>query len=64
MAVACGVAFSQIPAVAIRVRPGACFASTQILRLGIVLVGLKLSLGSTLTIAGRALPYLEGTITV
>ena len=64
LAVACGVAFGQLPAVAIRVRPGACFASTQILRLGIVLVGLKLSLASTLTIAGQALPVVAACLLV
>jgi uncharacterized integral membrane protein (TIGR00698 family) len=64
LAVACGAAIGQWPAVAIRVRRGACFASTQILRLGIVLVGLKLSLDSTLLIAGRALPVVAACLLV
>jgi len=56
LAVAGGVLFGQLPAVAARVQSGAIFASTTVLRLGIVLVGLKLSFANTLDIAGRALP--------
>jgi uncharacterized integral membrane protein (TIGR00698 family) len=64
LAVACGIVFGQWRAVALQVRPGACFASTQILRLGIVLVGLKLSLASTLVIAGQALPVVVACLLV
>jgi len=64
LAVVCGVALGQLPAVASRVRSGACFASCQILQLGIVLVGLKLSFASTLAIAGRALPVVVACLLV
>ncbi|HEX9474913.1 MAG TPA: putative sulfate exporter family transporter [Steroidobacteraceae bacterium] len=64
LAVVCGVALGQLPAVASRVRSGACFASCQILQLGIVLVGLKLSFASTLLIAGRALPIVAACLLV
>ena len=56
LAIVCGVALGQVPAIASMAHAGACFASTQVLRLGIVLVGLKLSFASTMAIAGRALP--------
>ncbi|HKC17700.1 MAG TPA: putative sulfate exporter family transporter [Steroidobacteraceae bacterium] len=64
LAVVCGVALGQLPAVASRVRAGACFASCQILQLGIVLVGLKLSFASTLAIVGRALPVVAACLVV
>jgi uncharacterized integral membrane protein (TIGR00698 family) len=56
LAIVGGVLLGQIPALASRVHAGAALASTKVLRLGIVLVGLKLSFANTLDIAGRALP--------
>jgi len=64
LAIVCGVALGQLPAVASRVRSGARLASCQILQLGIVLVGLKLSFASTLAIAGRALPVVAACLLV
>ncbi len=64
LAVVCGVVLGQLPAVACRVQWGAQFAATHILRFGIVLVGLKLSLASTLIIAGRALPIVAACLVV
>ena len=64
LAVVCGVVLGQIPVLASGARSGACFASTHVLRLGIVLVGLKLSFASTLAIAGRALPIVAACLLV
>jgi len=64
LAVVGGVVLGQWPAVACRVQWGAKFAATQILRFGIVLVGLKLSFASTLIIAERALPIVAACLLV
>ena len=64
LAIVCGVALGQLPALASVAHSGACFASTHVLRLGIVLVGLKLSFASTLAIAGRALPIVAACLLV
>ena len=64
LAVVGGIVLGQWPAIAARVKAGADFASTQVLRLGIVLVGLKLSFASALVIAGRALPIVATCLLV
>lgn len=56
LAVVFGLLFSQTSLLGERLNAGASFAATWIIQAGIVLVGLKLSFGSTLDIAMRALP--------
>lgn len=64
IAILCGIAISLVKRPTARLKPGIAFTSKKVLQGSIVVLGSGLSLGQVLSVGGRSLPVLLGTLVV
>ena len=64
LALVCGLLVANVLGVPAAARPGIRFAVQRILRLGIILLGARLSLGEVLTLGGQALGVVLALMTI
>ncbi|MCL6648981.1 MAG: putative sulfate exporter family transporter [Chloroflexi bacterium] len=64
LALVCGLLVANVLGVPASARPGIRFAVQRILRLGIILLGARLSLGEVLTLGGQALGVVLALMTI
>lgn len=62
IAIVCGIALSSVRKRSVRLQPGIAFSSKNVLKASIVMFGTGLSLSQVLSIGGKSLPVLVGTL--